>query len=571
MSVVRRLMRLMRPKAGWMALAVFASAMATAAHVALMATSGWFITAMALAGLAGASMNYFTPAAMIRAFAILRTAGRYAERTLGHEATLRFVAWLRVWLFGRIERAAPAALGRIRDGDVLTRLRADVDRMELAFLRVVSPLSAGVLVVAPVVLWLALRRPSIAAVLGFFAIGGGLSVSLVLLAASRRPAADAVEAAADLNSALVEAVEGGAELAVYDPNGLRRATLLAHSDRALGAEDRLARVRALGEAAIPALAHLSVVALLAIGVPALREGSMPPAELPMLSLLGVALFDAVAGWPLAFQTLPLLRASAERVFQIADREPAFPEPLQSEEIEAPLTLRFDQASFRHEGALGEGLRDLELTLRSGRRIAILGPSGSGKSTLAALAMRFLAPQRGRVMCNGHDYARLSGERLRRHVALLAQDDHVFSGTIRENLRLADPQASQAALERACRTARILALIESLPDGFETWVGAHGRALSGGEARRLLLARALLRRPDILILDEPTEGLNPQTENEVMDAILADHPDAGVLLLTHRRAGLCAMDEVYRLEAGRLVVIDGRDLAAAREVGQSRGQ
>lgn len=568
MMTFRRLLGLMWPNAGWMALAIFVSAVATAAHVALMATSGWFITSMALAGLAGLSMNYFTPAAMIRGFSILRTGGRYAERLVGHEATLRFVARLRVWLFGRIERAAPASLGDFSAGDLLTRLRVDIDRMELAFLRIVAPILAGILVILPVLIWLAISQPLVATVIGALLAGAGMGVPALLLAIHRRDAAIAAEATADLNSALVEAIEGQAELAIYDPEGRHRKSLIDHSDRLLVAEDRLARGQALGNAAIPLFAHLGVVALLAIGIPAVRAGGLPPADLPMLLLLSVALFDAVSGWPLAVQSVPVVLASAGRVFGIADREPAVPEPLQPERVSAPRTLHFRHVCFRYPGAAVAGLHDLDLVLKPGQRMAILGASGSGKSTLATLAMRFLAPQHGALVLNGHDYRQLSGEHVRKHIALLAQNDHIFSGTIRDNLLLADPKAPEAAQEQACRTAQILPLIESLPEGFDTWVGAHGRALSGGEARRLLLARTLLRRPEILILDEPTEGLDAESERAVMAAILTDHPEASLLLLTHRLAGLAQMDAVYRLEAGQLVAMSKHSLAIPEGPGHS---
>jgi ATP-binding cassette subfamily C protein CydC len=555
-----RLLGLMRPNVSWMALAVLVSAVATAAHVALMATSGWFITSMALAGMAGVSMNYFTPAAMIRGFSILRTAGRYAERLIGHEATLRFVANLRIWLFGRIERAAPSSLGAMSAGDLLTRLRVDIDRLELAFLRIIAPILAGLLVILPVLTLLVISLPPVAVLLALLLACAGVGVPVLLLALHRRVASTAVEATADLNAALVGMIDGQAELAIYDPEGLHRKSLIGHSDRLLVAEDQLALGQALGNAAIPLFAHLGVVILLAIGIPAVRAGGLPAADLPMLMLLSVALFDAVSGWPLAVQTVPVVLASAKRVFGIADREPAVPEPLQTELVSAPLTLHFSNVCFRHPGAASEGLRDLDLVLKSTKRIAILGASGSGKSTLAALAMRFLATQRGAILLNGHDYRQLSGDHLRQHIALLAQNDHIFSGTIRDNLLFADPAASQPALEQACRTAQILSLIESLPEGFDTWVGAHGRALSGGEARRLLLARTLLRRPEILILDEPTEGLDAGTEHAVMAAILADHPEASLLLLTHRLVGLAGMDEIYRLELGQLVAIPKHSLA-----------
>ncbi|MCA1999499.1 MAG: thiol reductant ABC exporter subunit CydC [Hyphomicrobiales bacterium] len=561
MTDLARLFRLMRPQAGWMALAILLSAVATGAHVALMATSGWFITSMALAGLAGITMNYFTPAALIRGFAIIRTAGRYGERLIGHEATLRFVARLRPWLFSRIERAAPANLGDLRSADLLTRLRSDIDRMELGFLRVLSPVLAGLIVLVPVLIWLALKRPDFALVLTILLVVSGVLLPAALLAASRRAERSLVAQTPRLNAALVETVDGQAELAVYDPDGHHRAATLALANGLLADEDRIARTQALGNTAVPLAAHLGLPLLLCMGIPAVREGSLAPADLPMLALLGLALFDTVAGWPLAIQSIPILMHSARRVFELADRPSDVPDPVAPEPIPLPLSIQFSGVSFRYPDARTGGLRNIDLTLSPGRRIAILGPSGAGKSTLGALAMRFYQPSKGVISAGNTDYRAISGEKLRRHVAMLGQHDHLFSGSIRDNLLMADPGASPGALEQACRTARILPFIEGLPEGFETWVGAHGKALSGGEGRRLLLARTLLRRPELLILDEPTEGLDPATEQAVIEAIIADHPEAGILLLTHRLVGLDKMHACFSLESGQLVAQRPQRLAS----------
>lgn len=561
--ILRRLLYLMRPQAWWMVLAILLSAIATGAHIALMATSGWFITSMALAGLVGGFINYFTPAALIRAFAMTRTASRYAERVIGHEATLRIVAGLRPWLFSRIERAAPANLGDFKVADLLTRLRADIDRVELAFLRVLSPILAGLIVLVPAMIWLVFKLPAFALVLSMLLGVVGVLFPLLLMAMSK-PASDSlVRGTAQLNTAFVETVEGQAELAIYDPTGNHRHRVLARSQSLFLEEDKLARAQALGAMAIPLAAHMGMVALLVLGIPAMQAGQIAPAELPMLMLMGIALFDALAGWPLALQSLPVLIASARRVFDLANREAILPEPAAPLTLNSPLSILLRDVSFHYAGQERLTLNHITLSLEPGQRIAILGASGSGKSTLAALIMRFLPAKSGAIQANAHDYAMVSGEKLRQRLALLGQHDHLFSGTIRDNLLLADPDASQAALERACRTAQILPFIQSQPDGFETWVGAHGKALSGGEGRRLLLARALLRRPDILILDEPTEGLDPATENAVIAAIIADHPEAGIMLLTHRNAGLEQMDMVFTLQSGQLVAASPPMLAIQR--------
>lgn len=552
MAVVLRLLRLMRPHAAWMALAVLLAAIVGLAQVALMATAGWFITGMALAGVAGATMNYFTPAAVIRGLAIIRTAGRYAERVIGHEATLRFVAGLRPWLFARLEHGAPGNLRGRTDGDLLTRLRADIDRLEHAFLRIVGPLAAALAVAVPSILLMAAYDRRIAALAAVLLAVAGLVLPIALLRAGAPAAARLTAGTAALGARLVDEVEGLAELAVYDPDGLHRRATLAASDALVADERVLSNTTALSSAGLLLAGNALLVAVLLLGLPAVAAGALAPADLPMLALLGLALFDAVAAVPLAVQAIPAVVASAGRVFEIADRPPGAPDPADPAPLPCATDLRLDAVSFRYPGATHGTLDGVTLDLPAGRRIAVVGPSGAGKSTLAQLAMRFELPHTGEVSLGGVGYGRLTGGAVHSRIALVGQRDHLFATTIRDNLLLGDPDADEERLRAACRVAQILDFVEALPEGFDTFVGAHGTKLSGGESRRLLVARALVAGRPILILDEPTEGLDPDTEARLLDALL-DAPGVGsLLLLTHRPARLDRMDEIVRLEGGRVV-------------------
>ena len=551
MTVLRRLLRLMRPQARWMALAAGLSALATLAHAALLATSGWFITAMAMAGLAGVLINYFAPAAMIRAFAIVRILGRYAERLVGHEATLRFVARLRPWLFDRLERTAPAASDVLRQGDVLTRLRGDIDRLEQAFLRVVSPVAAAGLVLVPVLLFLLQYDGRMALLVALFAIGAGVALPAVLHRRNAATARRLVERTAGLNAALVEEIEGLAELAIYDPGRRHRATVLAASEALVDDERRLARHAALTGAAVQLAANAGMLAIAALGLAGVAAGNLAAPDVPMLALLALGTFEAVAPLPLAFPALAAVLASAGRVFDLADRPPPVTDPPSPRPIPSggPLTLR--DVGFRYPGAATATLDDVSLDLSPGRRIAIIGASGSGKSTLADLAAKLRDVDRGELALAGEPYAALAGDDVRREVAVLAQHDHLFSTTIRDNLLLARPDATDEDLRDSCRIAQILAFVEAQPEGFDTQVGSHGRQLSGGEARRLLLARTLLSRRPILVLDEPTEGLDGPTETRLLDDLFDRQHETAILLLTHRATRLERMHEILLLEQGRV--------------------
>ncbi len=551
MTTLGRLLRLMRPQARWMALAAILSALATLAHAALLATSGWFITAMALAGLAGALINYFAPAAMIRAFAIVRILGRYAERLVGHEATLRFVAGLRPWLFERLERNAPAASDALRHGDVLTRLRADIDRLEQAFLRVVSPAVAAVLVLVPVLLFLWHHDGRMAALVGLAAIVAGVGLPWRLHRGNAATARRLVERTAGLNAALVEEVEGLAELAIYDPARRHRAAVLAASDAMVADERRLARDTALTNAVVQFAAHAGVAGIAALGLALVAGGALAVPDVPMLALLALGAFETVAPLPALFPALAAVLASARRVFDLADRPAPVADPPAPEPVPAGGALALRAVGFRYPGADRDTLHDVSLDLSPGRRIAIIGASGSGKSTLAELVAKLRPAGRGHLDLAGLPYDSIGGDDVRRHVALLTQHDHLFSTTIRDNLLLARPDASDEAVREACRAARILSFIEAQPEGFDTQVGSHGRQLSGGEARRLLLARTLLAGRPILVLDEPTEGLDGTTEAQLLDDLFDRQGGTAILLLTHRAARLERMHEILLLEEGRV--------------------
>ncbi|RAI28256.1 hypothetical protein CH338_29535 [Rhodoplanes elegans] len=376
---------------------------------------------------------------------------------------------------------------------------------------------------------------------------------------------------AALGARLVDEVEGLAELAVYDPDGLHRRATLAASDALVADERVLSNTAALSSAGLLLAGHVLLVAVLLLGLPVVAAGALAAADLPMLALLGLALFDAVAAVPLAVQAMPAVVASASRVFEIADRPTGAPDPADPVPVPSATHLHFDAVTFRYPGASRDTLDGVTLDLPAGRRIAVVGPSGAGKSTLAQLAMRFALPHAGGLALGGVPYGGLTGEAVRSRIAFVGQRDHLFAATIRDNLLLGDPNADEERLRAACRIAQILPFVEALSDGFDTFVGAHGAKLSGGEIRRLLVARALVASRPILILDEPTEGLDPDTEARLLDALLDDPGVGSLMLLTHRPARLDRMDAIVRLEDGRVVSrLDPRTTTGADAGGAHSG-
>jgi len=547
-----RLLALFRPYWTWMAGSILLALASVLANVALMGVSGWFITAMAIAGAAGVSMNYFTPAAMIRAFAITRTAGRYAERVVSHEATFRLLAGLRTWFYERIEPLAPARLQDLHSGDLLTRISADIDRLELFFLRLFVPAVVALLSSAVVVAVLAFYVPLLGLAELALLVAAGVLLPVVTLYLGRHPSARLTRRSAELNVRVVDMVDGLAELQVYGVDQMHADRIMEITDAAITDETRLAGLSGLSQAGVGFAANLALWAALVIAIPAVLAKTIAPADLAMLGLVALASFEAIGPVPLAISTLSGTLESARRLFTLADAEPAVAEPAVPAEPPSGSDLVFSGVGLSYPDAATAAVTDFDLSLSPGRRVAVLGPSGAGKSSLVALALRFRDPTAGAITLGGVPVTALSGEDVRRRIAVVAQYDHLFTGTILDNLRIARPEASLDEIAACCRLARIDDFIAAQPDRYDTLVGTNGLKLSGGEARRLAVARALLKDAPILMLDEPTEGMDRETAEAVMAGVLEASADRALLIITHRPIALEQMDDVLVMDRGRVV-------------------
>jgi len=548
-----RLLRLFAPYWGWMLGGMALALVTLLSNFALMTLSGWFLAACGLTGLASYAVqnqfNFFTPAGGVRLFATLRIVSRYVERLITHEATFRLLAALRVWFYTRLEPLAPAGLQRYRAADLLSRIVADIDTLNLFYLRVFVPvLTAGVAMLLMAGFFAIFSLPAaLALAAGLTLTGAG--VPLLTAALGREKGALVTQSSAALRAEYVDAVQGMAELLTYNAAPALSARAAALNDELVGAQAGLARVTGLGAAAGQFLANATMWVVTIVVAGKVVAGALDPADLPMLALGSMAAFEAVVPLPLAFQSLGQVVTAARRIFAIADTEPAIaplttpaPEPLDA-------TLELRGVGLRYADDAAYALDGLTLTVRPGQKIGIVGATGAGKTTLINLLLRFHEYQDGEARFGGHDLRAYDSEAMAKHLTVISQRSYLFHTTIRDNLLLAKSRATEAEMWAALEVAQLADFVRAQPRGLDTLVGEGGAKLSGGQARRVALARAVLKDSPWLVLDEPTEGLDSATEADFLAALTPLLAGRTVLYITHRPAGLALMDEVYSLRNG----------------------
>ncbi|WP_367043663.1 thiol reductant ABC exporter subunit CydD [Streptomyces sp. Je 1-332] len=549
-DVLARVRGAAQARKGKLALALLLGALAIGSSVGLMATSGWLISR---ASEQPPVMYLMIAVTATRAFGMGRAVFRYAERLVSHDAVLRMLADTRVAVYRRLERLAPAGLRKTRRGDLLSRLVADVDALQDYWLRWLLPASAAAVVGAGAVGFTAWLLPEAGAVLAVGLLVAGVGVPLLSGAVARRAERKLAPARGVLATRVADLLTGTAELTVAGALTRRTARAKEADAELTRIASRTATATALGDGLGALASGLTVAAAALVGVQALHDGRLSGVALAVVVLTPLAAFEAVLGLPLAVQYRQRVRKSAERVYEVLDAPEPVPEPaVPAQRPQTPFPLRVEGLHARYEGQGRDALAGVDLTLERGRRVAVVGASGSGKTTLAQVLLRFLGASEGTYSLGGTDAATLDGDTVRELVGLCAQDAHIFDSSVRENLLIARKGASDDELRDALARARLREWTDSLPQGLDTLVGEHGARLSGGQRQRIALARALLADFPVLVLDEPAEHLDLPTADALTGDLLAATEGRTTLLITHRLAGLDAVDEVIVLDAGRVV-------------------
>ncbi|GEB71380.1 Cysteine ABC transporter ATP-binding protein [Pseudoalteromonas carrageenovora] len=553
-----RLLKLCRPHYKAMLLGTFLATLTVLANVGLLAISGWFLASMAAAGIAGVQMNYFTPAGTIRFLAIVRTASRYGERLVTHNATFLLLSEIRVNMFATLSKLNNVDLAMSRSADLVNRLQNDVDALDKFYLNILLPMLVALLSIPIIMVFMAAYNANVALICFTGILLIGVVLPALLSAKLNKNSHKETQLSAQLRAELSDTLTGLRELSIYQAGGDQISKCddlneqynqqLYSRHKALANSDGLSLL----------VVQLAMLGAIVTIVPLVYSGAMVNVELAMLSLFVLASFESVLLLPNAFIELPNVLKAAERLFTLQDKVSA-----QSNNHSALIDTQFDKnntaltlnnISYKYDEH--NALTDVSFMLKAQQKVAIVGRSGSGKTTLVNLLTGLWPLQQGSITLgdqnNSQELHSLSNDTRASFINILAQQHHIFDGTLSENLRYAAPSATKEEMLEAIKLAQLEPWFNDLQKGLKTRLGIGGRSVSQGQSRRIAIAQALLQNPAILVLDEPTEGLDNQSKQTVMNAIMQVMGNASVLTITHDPALLTQMNNVIWLEDGKVV-------------------
>lgn len=521
------------------------------ASIGLLTLSGWFLSASAVVGVAGIySFNYMLPAAGVRGAAIIRTAGRYFERLVSHDATFRVLQHLRVFTFSKLLPLSPAGLARFRQGELLNRVVADVDTLDHLYLRVISPLVGALVVILVVTAGLSVLDVPLA-----LTLGGIMLLTLLVLPPlfyrAGKPAGESMtQLRGQYRQQLTAWLQGQAELMLFNASDRYREQMEKTEVRWQDAQRRQAELTALSQALMLLIGGIAIIAMLWLASAGVGGNTQPGALIALFVFCALAAFEALAPVTGAFQHMGQVIASAKRITQITEQEPEVTFTQGEGQKLEQVALTLNQVTFSYPQQPTPALDNVSLQVKAGEHIAILGRTGCGKSTLLQLLTRAWDPAQGEIFLNHQPLTQLDETTLRQAMSVVPQRVHLFSATLRDNLLLASPQSSDAQLAETLERVGLGKLLED--SGLNSWLGEGGRQLSGGELRRLAIARALLHDAPLMLLDEPTEGLDATTESQILDLLAEVMRDKTVLMVTHRLRGLARFNQIIVMDNGKII-------------------
>lgn len=528
--------------------------------IGLLSLSGWFLSASAVAGLTvvtAQTFNFFTPAGGVRFFSIARTASRYGERLATHEATFKLLTQLRVWAWNKLLPLSAANLQGLRRGDLLNRLVADIDTLDHLYLRLLTPMAASLMMIGTLLVFLGWFDSHLALSLCALLLAAWLILPLVFYYLGKAPGQVLMQAQRQYRIELLDVIQGQAELSIFGANQRYLAKLEQAQHSLFSQQTTMANITGLSQALLILINGTAVVLMLYFAGQGVGELSSPGPLMALMVFATMASLEMMMPIAGAFQHLSSTVLAARRVTEITEQTPSVVFNLNSDLQAYHGALQITDIHFGYHSH-SPVLQGLDLTIHAGEKVAILGPTGCGKSSLLGLITRDWAAQQGAITLDGQPISDYSDINLRAAMTVVSQRIYLFSGTLRDNLALALPylqgEAKKAHDQRFIEVLDKVGL-QTLLQGdtpLDCWIGEGGRQLSGGEQRRIGVARALLRDAPLLLLDEPTEGLDKRTEREILKVLLDFAQHKTLLMISHRLTALEQMDAVYLLEQGRLI-------------------
>ncbi len=582
-----RLVSLMKPEWKWLLLGVLCSVLTLAANAALLALAAWFLACMALAGASGIPFNYHLPAGWIRTLALVRTGGRYVERLITHQATFKLLSSLRVWFFRRLEPLAPAGLMSMHSGDVFSRITADIDSLDTFYLRCVLPAASALIVLSMMFIFVASCSLPVALHMACVWLLAGIVLPLYFQNKGFRLSREQVISLSSMRTKALDLISGLEELVVFGQSKGVLGDVHTENRNQSKIQAGLSRLKAQSVAGQALCVGIAVWGVLIVAIPLVRSEELGRADLPMLAVLALVSFESLQQLPASLSAWGGIQSATQRLWALIDQQPLVRDPAgwtrkialdpgpgsrgsdhrignlqeqkqtlsgqsalnkcQLDYQEPPVwDITFAQVGFTYPGRTQPVFQGLSFTVKDKERLGIVGTTGSGKTSIINLLLRFYPWNQGSILVGGRPIEEFPVRQVRSWFGVIAQEPYLFNASIAENLLLADPNAREEDLHQALATAGLDGFVRSLPHTLDTQVGQAGLKLSGGQARRIGIARAVLKQAPIIILDEPSEGLDPETEAALWAALKDVLARKTVILLTHREMGLKCMHRVMTL-------------------------
>ncbi|PTO83234.1 heme ABC transporter ATP-binding protein/permease CydC [Vibrio splendidus] len=521
------------------------------ASIGLLTLSGWFISASAVAGLtiARETFNYMLPGGGVRGLAMSRTAGRWGERVVSHNATFKLLTDLRIFFFKKLAPLIPGRISNLRDADLLNRLIADVDAMDHVYLRLVSPVTVGVFGIFFLTLFLMWFDSSLGLILGSILLIMLLVWPILFYKLGKRNGGELTQNKADLRVTTLDWIEGYSELTLFGAEERYRNAILETQRKLMANQFVNANLTGMASAALMLFNGLTLVLMLWLAADGVG-GNAPDPFIALMAFATMASFELLMPIAGAFQHLGQTLSSARRLNEVILSEPEVQFAEEKLDINKPLDITFSNVTFNYPDSERSVLKAVDLTIPATHKVAIVGQTGSGKSTLIQLLTRYWDPKKGYISIAGIELTQWNESQLRESISVVSQRVDILNGTLRDNLLIARPEATDDHLANILRDVGLEKLLEN--NALDSWLGDGGRQLSGGEKRRIGIARAILHDAPILLLDEPTEGLDKQTEHSIMTLFEKHFEGKTVIFITHRLIGLESMDSIVLIEQGEIV-------------------